>query len=101
MNIFKSPAFADKCIVSATYRTTGNIYFTIVHVDKNFVVVREMDSTGPIGKTLKYAPALFESIFKNNCTWARYEYNKKLGRYEDLGRSASIAMRLDRYVPKA
>ena len=101
MQIFKSSAFADKCIVSATYRTTGNIYFVIVHVDKNFVVVREMDSTGPIGKTLKYAPALFESIFKNNCTWARYEYSQKLGRYEDLGRSASIAMRLDRYVPKA
>lgn len=101
MNCFKSPAFADKCFVSATYRTSGNIYFTIMHVDKNFVVVREMDSTGPIGKTLKYAPALFESIFKNNCTWARYAYSKELGRYQDLGRGAAIAMRLDRYVPKA
>jgi len=101
MNIFKSPAFAEKCIVSATYRTTGNIYFSIVHVDKNFVVVREMDSTGPIGKTFKYAPALFESIFKNNCTWARFEFSKELGRYADLGRGASITMKLDRYVPKA
>lgn len=97
--IFKSPMFSEKAILGATYRTTGSIYYRIVAITEKSVRVEEMNSTGGIGKFANYSPALFEALFKNNCAWARYEWNENAGRYVDLGRAAATTLRLDRFLP--
>ena len=97
--MFKSPAFAEKCIIGATYRTTGSIYYKIVSITPNLIRAVEMNYAGETGKYVSYAPSLFESLFRRNCTWARYAYSSEHGGYVDKGRAAAVTLRLDRFVP--
>jgi hypothetical protein len=94
-----TPEFAAKCIVGATYRTGGGIYYRIVAVADLYVRAEEMTAQGPTGKFAKYSPALFATLFRQNCTWVTYAYSDADGRFmEKGGRSLCRTMGLERFL---